>query len=156
MIGNARVDSTRHLPRSSIDAGRPPVDPAIVGIPQGWDDDLTMEVPGQSTVRATRRLPTHYTPLRQRVKLGAFGPKDKQATIAPRWGVDSTRSNVDISNVDADAALPTPTESIRMTKGGSSRHQGSRSGSGLFGQSRKRHLGDSIYRVGYEREVLDV
>ncbi|WWD15957.1 hypothetical protein CI109_100381 [Kwoniella shandongensis] len=40
--------------RSSVDQNRPVVDPTIKGIPQGWEDDLTVSI---SADKSSRRLP---------------------------------------------------------------------------------------------------
>lgn len=150
-----KTDTSRR-PRSSVDVDRPQVDASILGIPQGWDDDPDVDVndhdpphPSDSRIASRPMLP-----LRSRIHLTSRANRQRTLTQISTGRHDTTHAAPGVRSVSRDIGTsqsrPIAAPSVsRIDAFKDDRHPG------MFETSRKRHCGEGIYRVGYEREVLD-
>lgn len=143
-------------PRSSVDVDRPQVDASILGIPQGWDDDLHVNVDSNHTVQSTSIDPRPI-PLRHRIHLTSRATRSRTLLHSQIPIGRHDPAHVPIGDKPPGHGVPGP-QSTQATKtsiqsSGAFKDDRQR---GMFESSRKRHCGEGIYRVGYEREVLDM
>jgi len=120
--------------------------------PPGWHDDLMTAMAAESPTSRSRRAGAHITmtPFRERMKLLAAGTRRRReggGTFTPPTVIASTSPSIfDYDRVKTERAR------------GSVDHPASarpRDNEENTSPSGKRTWGESIYRVGYEREVLD-
>jgi hypothetical protein len=133
-----------------MDVDRPFIDPAIIGIPQGWDDDYTVPVAGESSSHFRRPYP-NLTPLRDRVKLAGLtsrrrheGPSDAMIKAS------TSHRRPSIPLIQAKPSAPI----AHLGHGDSSTTRLKRAEKRPTAVSNRR-WGDGVYKVGYEREILD-
>lgn len=128
-----------------MDVDRPYIDPTILGIPQGWDDDYMVPVAGESPARFTRRPHANLNPLRDRVKLVNF--TNRRRNEAPTSPVRPSAS---------DRGPSIPRVQRDQGKGdGITQHIVAPRVEGRRTIGQKCNWGESVYRVGYEREIMD-
>lgn len=133
-----------------MEVGRPAVDPSIRGIPQGWDDGSLMTATVVPPSRTTDRLDTNQAPLRSRVKLASFANRRKLDGAEADGGRDRRsphfRPKPSSLKEGVDQVSGFPRNGIASHNGGEGKPR-------QHGQ--KCTWGDCIYKVGYERQVLD-
>jgi hypothetical protein len=120
--------------------------------PQGWHGDLMMAMAAENPANRSRRAGAHMTSFRERMKLLAASTRRRHdgggtGTFTPPTVIASTSSSIfdydqvkterARSSIDQPASAKPPVNEEYTSPGG------------------KRSWGDSIYKVGYEREVLD-
>jgi hypothetical protein len=136
-------------PSNTRDVSRQSSNSDISATQQGWHDDLMTAMAAEGPTHS-RRTVTHITPFRDRIKSLAAKTKrrnDHGGTFIPPTVTTSTSPSIfDYSPVKA-----TPSRESADPPGSASprTHQEQTSSAG------KRTWGEAIYKVGYEREVLD-
>ena len=140
-------------PRSSVDVDRPQVDASILGIPQGWDDDPDVNVYGRgpSLQADDRAVSRPHLPPRSRIHLTSRANRQRTQTQVLVNKHDIGNSPPGFSSVSRDSG---PTQSRPLDGPPAEMFKDDRR-PGMFERSRRRHWEEGIYRVGYEREVLD-
>jgi hypothetical protein len=139
--------------QSSMDVNRPPIDPTIRGIPQGWDDDPLVSVAGESPARPPHPSPNPQIPLRNRVKLANFANRrraDGQGTMRRDGNTNQRPPIVQDKPLSFGAAAHRNESTPKL---GTTAHVDKREGLRKNGQ--KCTWGDCVYKVGYEKNVLD-
>jgi hypothetical protein len=116
---------------------------------QGWHDDLMSAMAAEGPTQ-TRRTVTHITPFRDRIKSITANSRRKHdfgGTLTPPTVIASTNSSIfDHSQVRSDRRRI----SAEQPKSASSEKDQE-----YMSPAGKRTWGEAIYKVGYEREVLD-
>lgn len=144
-------------PRSSVDVDRPQVDASILGIPQGWDDDPQVDVIHDRTESMDDRTPARQTPLRHRIHLTSRANRSRTVvqTQIPVGRRDIAHAPVLTKAIGHETHISRSAQVASSPRRTSSAFKDDRQ-AGMFESNKKRHCGEGIYRVGYEREVLDM
>lgn len=147
------VGEQSRRPRSSVDVDRPQVDASILGIPQGWDDDPHVEVDNNRNEPSPTSVNPRPIPLRHRIHLTSRATRSR-TLLQPHIPIgrhDAAHEQIGTNSRSHGTAEPATRPSTLPSAAFKDDRQ-----SGMFESSRKRHCGEGIYRVGYEREVLDM
>jgi hypothetical protein len=116
---------------------------------QGWHNDLMTAMAAEGATHC-RRTVTHITPFRDRIKLIAANSRrrnDFGGTFTPPAVIASTSSSIfDHSPVRSDRRRSSAEQPKSASP--SLNHE-------YTSPTGKRTWGEAIYKVGYEREVLD-
>jgi hypothetical protein len=117
---------------------------------QGWHDDLMSAIAAEGPTHS-RRAVTHITPFRDRIKSITANSRrrnDFGGTFTPPTVTASTSSSMfDHSPVRSDRRRSSP-EQPKSASPSTNQEYTSPAG--------RRTWGEAIYKVGYEREVLDM
>jgi len=124
-------------------------DSDLSGTQQGWHDDLMMAMAAESSAQS-RRAVTHITPFRDRIKTLAANTRrrhDYGDTFTPPTVTASTGPSI----FDYSPVRPTQVRSSaeQPRTGDPPVHRERITSTG------KKTWGEAIYKVGYERQVLD-
>jgi hypothetical protein len=133
-----------------MDVDRPPIDPDMLGIPQGWHDDLMTAMAMENSPNIPRRTASHITPFRDRMKLLAASTRrrnDQEGAYVPPTVTSSSAPLIFGNQHVKQDSSRNNTPELKSVQSTLSEARTSHSG--------KRSMGESVYKVGYEREVMD-
>jgi len=143
---------SEHAGASSRDVSRQSSNSDISTTQQGWHDDLMTTMAAEGPTHS-RRTVTHITPFRDRIKSIAANSRrrhDLDGTYTPPTVTASTRPTIfDHSPVRSDGKWNSPERPEQPNLASKPIDQEYTSPAG------KKTRGEAIYKVGYEREVLD-
>lgn len=126
-----------------MDSGRPTVDPGILGIPQGWEDDPNVAPTASESNRVPTETPSTYpVPWRKRVKLSAR---------TPATGLQGARQDVNtvqVADRNRSSRVNPHTRDVNS-------NEGHKDGLGREGRAVEPTGGAPVYQVGYDRNVMD-
>lgn len=137
------------------DVENPYIDPSYdsdTTEPHGWHDDLMTAMAAESPTSRSRGAVAHMTmtPFRERMKLLAAGTRRRHeggGTFTPPTVIASTSPSIfDYDKVKTERARSSIDQPASARPRDKEDHTS---------PSGKRTWGEAIYRVGYEREVLD-
>ncbi|WVQ98770.1 hypothetical protein IAU59_005901 [Kwoniella sp. CBS 9459] len=123
------LSDPHHSVRTSVDLGRPPVDPSIKGVAQGWDDDPTIPLALQSRPSSTahQTLPNPRStphPLNQSTTSQRLGPFRETRTKLSSFGKGLREKDKDRDPPKPGTGLKLHKGSVRLTHRSSSMNPG--------------------------------